>query len=64
MIIAAKILDAESSEEAEVEAEAVTTVGPDSGTKMEMWSFVEMHNTFMQRCWNNGISRTQTDRFK
>ena len=45
----------ESTEGEEAEAEAVTTVGPDSGTKMEMWSFVEMHNTFyakMLEQWN------------
>ncbi len=46
---------AEEGEEAEVQATAVTTVGPDSGTKMEMWSFVELHNTFyagMLEKWN------------
>lgn len=49
-----------SSEEAEVaegeaEAEAVSTVGPDSGTHMEMWTFVELHSTFyagMLEKWN------------
>lgn len=44
----------EESEESQLE-EAVTTVGPDSGTHMEMWSFVEMHNTFyaqMLEKWN------------
>ncbi|MCR5776200.1 MAG: extracellular solute-binding protein [Lachnospiraceae bacterium] len=50
------------SEAAETEAEgteavpeAVTTVGPDSGTHMEMWSFVEAHNTFYAQMldkWN------------
>ncbi|WP_130837725.1 ABC transporter substrate-binding protein [Lachnoclostridium sp. Marseille-P6806] len=42
-------------EPAEAEPTAVTTVGPDSGTKMEMWSFVEAHNTFyagMLEKWN------------
>lgn len=46
--------DAEG-EDGEAEPEAVTTVGPDSGTKMEMWSFVELHNTFyaqMLEKWN------------
>lgn len=41
--------------ESEVTADAVTTVGPDTGTNMEMWSFVEMHNTFyaqMLEKWN------------
>lgn len=45
----------EGGEEGEGEAEAVTTVGPDSGTHMEMWSFVELHNTFyasMLEKWN------------
>ncbi len=39
----------------EVEPTAVTTVGPDSGTHFEMWSFVELHNTFyasMLEKWN------------
>lgn len=39
----------------EVEATAVTTVGPDNGTHFEMWSFVELHNTFyasMLEKWN------------
>lgn len=47
---------AEGEEEStEVEPEAVTTVGPDGATKMEMWSFVELHNTFyasMLEKWN------------
>lgn len=41
--------------EAAVEEEVVTTVGPDSGIHMEMWSFVELHNTFyasMVERWN------------
>lgn len=45
----------EGETEGEAAAEAVTTVGPDSGTHMEMWSFVEMHNTFyaqMLEKWN------------
>ncbi len=40
----------DNSEEA-----VVTTVGPDSGTHMNMWSFVELHNTFygsMVERWN------------
>ncbi|MBO5291809.1 MAG: extracellular solute-binding protein [Lachnospiraceae bacterium] len=40
---------------AEGEAEAVTTVGDPNGTHMEMWSFVEAHNTFyagMLEKWN------------
>ena len=43
------------TEEAEVEAEAVTTVGDPNGTHMEMWSFVELHNTYygkMVEKWN------------
>ena len=47
--------DAAEGEEGEVEAEAVTTVGPDSGTHMEMWSFVSQHNDFyakMLEKWN------------
>lgn len=46
--------DAEG-EEGEAEPEAVTTVGPDSGTHMEMWSFVSQHNDFyakMLEKWN------------
>jgi len=41
--------------ESDSEAEAVTTVGPDSGTHMDMWVFVEAHNTFyagMLEKWN------------
>ena len=37
---------AESEEPAEGEPTAVTTVGPDDGTKYEMWSFVDLHNEF------------------
>ncbi|MCM1256353.1 MAG: ABC transporter substrate-binding protein [Roseburia sp.] len=47
--------DAGEEESTEVEADAVTTVGPDSGTHMEMWSFVELHNNFyakMLEKWN------------
>lgn len=47
--------DAAADATGEAEAQAVTTVGPDTGTKMEMWSFVEMHNTFyatMLEKWN------------
>lgn len=39
----------------EGEATAITTVGPDSGTKMEMWTFVELHSQFyaeMLNLWN------------
>lgn len=46
---------AEAETSTEAQAEAVTTVGPDTGTHMEMWSFVEMHNTFyakMLEQWN------------
>lgn len=48
---------AETSNESstEVEPEAVTTVGDANGTHMEMWSFVELHNTFygkMVEKWN------------
>ncbi|NLL78806.1 MAG: extracellular solute-binding protein [Clostridiales bacterium] len=41
--------------EGEAEADAVTTVGDPNGTHMEMWSFVEAHNTFyagMLEKWN------------
>ncbi|TCL54779.1 carbohydrate ABC transporter substrate-binding protein (CUT1 family) [Kineothrix alysoides] len=52
--------DAAATEEGEVaEGEAapaaVTTVGDPNGTHMEMWSFVELHNTFyasMLEKWN------------
>lgn len=46
------------AEEAETEASAptaVTTVGPDEGTHFELWSFVDLHNTFyanMVEEWN------------
>ena len=46
---------AESEEPAEGEPTAVTTVGPDDGTKYEMWSFVDLHNEFygkMVEKWN------------
>ena len=46
---------AESEEPAEGEPTAVTTVGPDDGTKYEMWSFVDLHNEFygqMVDKWN------------
>ena len=46
---------AESEEPAEGEPTAVTTVGPDDGTKFEMWSFVDLHNEFygkMVEKWN------------
>lgn len=39
----------------ETEDVQVNTVGPDSGTHMEMWSFVELHNRFyasMLEGWN------------
>ena len=42
-------------ETGEVEPEAVTTVGDANGTHMEMWSFVELHNTYygkMVEKWN------------
>ncbi|SFK93073.1 carbohydrate ABC transporter substrate-binding protein, CUT1 family [Lachnospiraceae bacterium KH1T2] len=45
----------EEAESTEAEPEAVTTVGPEDGTKMQMWSFVEAHNTFyasMLEKWN------------
>ena len=47
--------EAAEGEEGEAEPEDVTTVGPDSGTKMEMWSFVSQHNDFyakMLEKWN------------
>ncbi len=45
----------EAEQTAEVEAQAVTTVGDPNGTHMEMWSFVELHNTYygkMVEKWN------------
>ena len=53
--------DAEG-EDGEAEPEAVTTVGPDSGTKMEMWSNCTTRS--MHRCWKNGMRKILTDRFK
>ncbi|MCR5102091.1 MAG: extracellular solute-binding protein [Butyrivibrio sp.] len=47
--------DAAEGEEGEAEPEAVTTEGDPNGTHMEMWSFVEAHNTFyakMLEKWN------------
>lgn len=46
--------EAEAGEE-EAAADAVTTAGDPNGTHMEMWSFVELHNTFyaqMLEKWN------------
>ena len=45
------------AEEAETEAAptAVTTVGPDDGTKFDLWSFVDVHNEYyakMVESWN------------
>ncbi|HEX3077555.1 MAG TPA: extracellular solute-binding protein [Lachnospiraceae bacterium] len=45
----------EGTDTGEVEATAVATVGPDDATHFEMWSFVELHNTFyagMLEKWN------------
>lgn len=45
----------EAEQTSEVEAQAVTTVGDPNGTHMEMWSFVELHNTYygkMVEKWN------------
>ncbi len=46
----------ESGTEESTEAEAITTTaGDENGTHMEMWSFVELHNTFyadMVEKWN------------
>lgn len=42
-------------EAAEGEPSAVTTVGPEDGTKFELWSFVDLHNEFygkMVEQWN------------
>ena len=52
---AAETEAAEGEETGEVEPEAVTTVGDAAGTHMEMWSFVELHNTYygkMVEKWN------------
>ena len=43
------------AEEEIAEATAVTTVGPEDGTHMEVWSFVDAHNEFygkMVELWN------------
>ena len=48
-------IPASSETAGETEEAVVTTVGPDTGTHMEMWSFVELHNTFyasMVEKWN------------
>ncbi len=43
---ASEVADAEGSEAAE-EVEAVTdTTGPEDGTPLELWTFVELHGTF------------------
>lgn len=45
----------EAEESGEVEPEAVTTVGPDDGIPLEMWTFVELHSTYyaeMLNLWN------------
>lgn len=47
--------EAAAEDETAAEAEAVSTVGDPNGTHMEMWSFVEAHNTFyagMLEKWN------------
>ncbi|HOO27108.1 MAG TPA: extracellular solute-binding protein, partial [Lachnospiraceae bacterium] len=47
--------DATEEDSEEVEPDAVTTVGDANGTHMEMWSFVELHNTYygkMVEKWN------------
>lgn len=44
-----------TSTEDEIVATAVTTVGDPKGTKLELWSFVELHNTYygkMVEMWN------------
>ena len=46
---------AESEEPAEGEPTAVTTVGPDDGTKYEMWSFVDLHNEFYGKMVENFV---------
>lgn len=45
----------DTEESTEAEPEAVTTVGDPNGTHMEMWAFVELHNTYygkMVENWN------------
>ncbi|QHQ60774.1 extracellular solute-binding protein [Anaerocolumna sedimenticola] len=45
----------ESTAEGEVVADAITTVGPEDGTHLEMWTFVELHSNFyaeMLEQWN------------
>ncbi len=52
--------DGEASPEAT--ASAVNTVGPENGTPLEVWSFVELHNTFygkMVEKWNREHSDKQ-----
>jgi arabinosaccharide transport system substrate-binding protein len=47
--------DAAAEGDSEAEPEAVTTEGDPNGTHMEMWSFVEAHNTFYAKMldkWN------------
>lgn len=46
---------AETTESTEVQADSITKVGPDTGAKMEMWTFVELHAQFyasMLEKWN------------
>jgi len=47
--------DAGSEDSGEVEATAVNTFGPENGTKLEMWTFVDLHGQFygeMVNRWN------------
>lgn len=45
----------EEADAAEAEATAVTTVGPEDGTHLELWTFVDLHNEFYAKMveeWN------------
>ncbi|BCJ93121.1 putative arabinose-binding protein [Anaerocolumna cellulosilytica] len=47
--------DESAEESGEAEPEAITTVGPEDGTHLEMWTFVELHSNFyaeMLNTWN------------
>lgn len=44
-----------SSDESQIEADVITTVGPEDGTHLEMWTFAEVHSQFyadMLNKWN------------
>ncbi len=52
---AAKTDDSETTTSTAKQKAAISTVGPDSGTKLEMWTFVDLHSQFyasMLKKWN------------